>query len=103
MITTDYLREIMKAESKYVKVPRDQTNTIPKGIRRNFNSIETLHWLILTLKSKGEKECGFTSYSPPNLEWMLRIIIWADPTQKPIIFKKATEDKKDRRKILLED
>jgi len=55
------------------------------------------------LKSKGEKECGFTSYCPPNVEWMLRIIIWADPTQKPIIFKKATEDKKDRRKILLED
>jgi hypothetical protein len=50
MITTSYLREIMKANSKFIKVKREDTHTIPKGIKRNFSSIETLHWLINTLK-----------------------------------------------------
>ena len=72
-----------------MKVKRDQTHTIPKGTRRNYNSIETLHWLIKTLTKKNKKECGFTSYAPPNLEWMLRMIIWADPSLKDIIFKKS--------------
>ena len=39
MITTDYLREIMKAKSKFIKVKREETHTIPKGVRRNFRSI----------------------------------------------------------------
>lgn len=103
MITTDYLREIMKEHSLFVKVKRDETHTIPKGTRRNYNSIETLHWLILVLREKEKKECGFTSYSIPNVEWMLRIIIWADPTQKSIIFKKSVEDKSDYRKVTLEE
>jgi hypothetical protein len=80
MITTDYLRDIMKEHSIYLKVKRSETHTIPKGTRRNYHSIETLHWLVLILKEKGQKECGFTSYSVPNLEWMLRMIIWADPS-----------------------
>ena len=88
-ITTEYLREIMKKDSSFVKVKRDCTHTIPKGTRRNYNSVETLHFLIKTLQAKGKKECGFTSYAVPNLNWMLRIIIWADPTQKAIIFKKT--------------
>ena len=80
MITTDYLREVMKEDSLYLKVKREDTHTVPKGTRRNYSSITTLHWLIKTLKTKGKKECGFTSYSPPNVEWMLRMLIWADPT-----------------------
>ena len=103
MITTEYLREIMKSDSRYIKVKREETHTIPKGIRRNFSSITTLHWLVKTLKKKNLKECGFTSYGPPNVEWMLRIIIYVDPSQKANIFKKSVEDKSDHRKILLED
>ena len=61
-VTTDYLREIMKKDSRFLKVKRDETHTIPKGTRRNYNSIETLHWLIKILKKKLKKECGFTSY-----------------------------------------
>ena len=80
MITTDYLREILKADSRFLKVKRNETHTIPKGIRRNFASISTLHWLVTTLKTKGLLECGFTSYCVPNVEWMLRIIIYADPS-----------------------
>lgn len=34
---------------------------------------------------------------------MLRIIIWADPSQKDVIFKKTVEDKADYRKIVLEE
>jgi len=102
MVTTDYLREIMQEDSMYLKVKREATYTIPKGTRRNFHSIETLHWLIKVLEQKGKKECGFTSYSPPNLEWMLRMLIWADPTQKDVIFKKSVEERADYRKIVLE-
>ena len=49
-VTTEYLREIMKKDSSLLKVKRDLTHTIPKGTRRNYNSIETLHMLIKTLK-----------------------------------------------------
>ena len=101
--TTEYLREIMLQNSRFIKVKREETYTIPKGTRRNYNVIETLHWLIKILKEKGKKECGFTSYSPPNMEWMLRMIIWADPIKKKEIFKKSIEDKSDYRKIVLED
>ena len=103
MITTDYLREIMKANSRFIKVKRSDTHTIPKGIRRNFSSITTLHWLVKLLKDKNLKECSFTSYSTPNVEWMLRIIIFVDPEQKANIFKKSVEDKSDHRKVQLED
>ena len=34
---------------------------------------------------------------------MLRIIIWADPTQKDVIFKKTVQDGNDNRKNNLED
>lgn len=67
-VTTDYLREIMKKVSRFVKVKREKTYTIPRGTRRNYNSIETLHMLIKTLRNNGKKECGFTTYSPPNIE-----------------------------------
>lgn len=67
MITTDYLKEIIKKDSKYLKVKRESTNTIPKGTRRSYSSIETLHKLVETLKAKGKPECGFTSFSPPNV------------------------------------
>ena len=79
-VTTEYLRTIMQKDSIFLKVKRDFTHPIPKGTRRNFNSIETLHMLIKTLKDKNKKECGFTTYAIPNLDWMLRMIIWADPT-----------------------
>ena len=100
--TTEYLREIMLEESRFIKVKREDTFTIPKGTRRNHNVIETLLWLVRVLKDKDKKECGFTSYSPPNIEWMLRIIIWADPDKKNEIFKRTTEDKQDK-KLNLED
>ena len=102
-LTMDYLKEQIKPNSRFLKVNRDDTHTIPKGTKRNYNSIETLHLLVKTLDKKGKKECGFTSYAVPNLEWMLRMIIWADPEQKLAIFKKTIENKNDYRKHFLED
>ena len=58
----------MLEESRFVKVKREETFTIPKGTRRNYSVVETLHWLIKVLKENNKKECGFTSYSPPNIE-----------------------------------
>ena len=102
-LTMDYLKELKKPDCIYLKVKRNETHTIPKGTKRNYNSIETLHMLIKTLEKEGKKECGFTSYAVPNIEWMLRMTIWADPTQKDVIFKKSVEDKSHYRKNLLED
>lgn len=93
----------MLEESRFIKVKREDTFTIPKGTRRNYNVIETLLWLIKVLKNNGKKECGFTSYAPPNIEWMLRMIIWANPEKKNEIFKRSIEDKSGNRKFLLED
>lgn len=49
VITTEYLKEIVKPNSLYLKVKRSETHTIPKGTRRNFNSIETFNLLAKTL------------------------------------------------------
>ena len=102
-VTTDYLKDIMKENSVFLKVKRDQTHTIPKGTRRNFNSIDTLHWLVKVLREKGKPECGFTSWVIPNIEWMLRMIIWADPEQKPNICKTLVRDQKRSEKNNIED
>ena len=47
--TIEYLRELIKPDCRYIKVERIETHTIPKGTRRNYNSIETLHLLVKTL------------------------------------------------------
>ena len=52
----------MKTNCKYIKVPREETHTIPKGTKRNFNSLDTLNTLIKILKDKGEKQCGFNHF-----------------------------------------
>ena len=44
-----------------------------------------------TLEDKGKKPTGFTYFSMPNIDWMLRIIIWADPTQKDKIIEQTTK------------
>ena len=77
--TTEYLNEIRKPNSKYLKVERNLTNTIPKGTKRNFTSLETFDLFVKTLEKKGKKPCGFTHYAMPNIEWMLRMIIYVDP------------------------
>ena len=48
-VTTEYLRDLMDEDSQYLKVKRELTHTIPKGTRRNYNSVETLLLLIKTL------------------------------------------------------
>ena len=66
-LTVIYLRELIKPNSRFLKVKRDETHTIPKGTKRNYNSIETLHMLARTLIAKGKLESGFTSFAPPNI------------------------------------
>ena len=85
-ITVSYLKELKKPDSKFLKVPRGETSPIPRGVRRNFDSLQTFVRLMRTLEAKGKKPCGFTTYALPNLLWMLRILIWADPDLKNEIF-----------------
>ncbi len=92
----EYLAELVKPDGKYLKVMRSETHTLPKGSRRNWNSIETFNLLVRTLDAKGKKPCGFTHFSLPNIEWMLRMIIWADPSLKSKIVEKTTSDSKGK-------
>ena len=71
-----------------MKVKRSETHPIPKGTRKTFNAIETFSTLVVVLKDNNKKESGFTHYDMPNIEWMLRMIIWADPERKENIFHK---------------
>ena len=50
--------------------------------------------LVNTLEEKGEKPCGFTHFSIPNIKWMLRMIIWASPELKNEIISKTTKNDK---------
>jgi hypothetical protein len=50
--------------------------------------------LVTTLEEKGKKPCGFTPFVLPNIEWMLRMIIWADPSLKKQVIEKTTKNKK---------
>ena len=96
VISQEYLSELIKPECKYLKVLRSETHTIPKGEKRNWNSIDAFNLLVKTLQEKGKKPCGFTHFSRPNIEWMLRILIWADPSQKDKIIDKTTSSKKQQ-------
>ena len=79
VITQDYLAELIKPVCSLLRVKRSKTHTIPKGRRRNWNSIDAFNLLVKTLEEKGKTPCGFTHFTLPNIEWMLRMIIWADP------------------------
>ena len=68
-ITVDYLKELRKPNSKFLKVPRGESHPVPKGTRRNFNALETFLRLVKVLNDKGKKPCGFTTYALPNLQW----------------------------------
>ena len=76
----------MKPNSKYLKVKRTETHTIPKGTRKAFNSLDTFSRLIVVLQNENKKECGFTHFALPNIEWMLRMLIWAKPELRDEIF-----------------
>ena len=46
---------------------------------------------------KGNLTTGFNYYSLPNIDWMLRILIWCDPSKKEEILNKQLEEKKNQR------
>ena len=79
-VSQEYLAELIKPECKFLKVLRTETHTIPTGNRRNWSSLSAFNLLVETLEAKRKKPCGFTHFSMPNIDWMLRIIIWADPS-----------------------
>ena len=93
-MSQEYLAELIKPECRYLKVLRSQTNTVPKGEKRNWSSVGAFNLLVKTLQEKGKKPCGFTHFAIPNIDWMLRIIIWADPSVKEQIIDRTTSNKR---------
>jgi hypothetical protein len=90
-MSQEYLAEQVKPDSKYLKVLRRETHTIPKGRKRNWNSIQAYELLVKTLREQEKKPCGFTHFCLPNIEWMLRMIIWADPELTDQIVNQTTK------------
>jgi hypothetical protein len=46
VISQEYLADLVKPESQYLRVLRTETHTIPKGQRRNWNSIDAFNLLV---------------------------------------------------------
>jgi hypothetical protein len=49
VISQDYLAELIKPDCSYLKVKRSQTHTIPKGQKKNWNSVDAFNLLVKTL------------------------------------------------------
>ena len=49
VMSQEYLAELIKPECRYLKVLRSQTNTVPKGEKRNWSSVGAFNLLVKTL------------------------------------------------------
>ena len=67
--------------------------------KRRFDSKETLKILEKLLITKKMKPTGFDRWSLPDISWMLRSILYLEPTAK----KELLNYKKSRKKSVLED
>ena len=43
-----------------------------------------------------KKKTGFNHFNLPNLNWILRILIWADPNMKNEVFERMALNKKSQ-------
>ena len=50
--------------------------------QKQFDAKHTLQILEKLIKSKKMKTTGFHPWTPPDLSWMLRVIIALDPSQE---------------------
>ena len=79
-------------KSPYYRISRSATRVLPiKNFKRSFDSKEILKYLEKILKGKDLKPTGFSPWNPPNLGWMLRVIIALKPEEEARIinFRKA--------------
>ena len=49
-MTTEYLKEVLKPDCKWLRVPRSETSPIPKGVKRCFHSFEAFKLLCEVLE-----------------------------------------------------
>ena len=75
---------------------------MPKGSRRNWSSLEAFNKMTRVLQQKILETSGFTHFCMPNIEWMLRVIVWADPSLKEEIINAQVKNYKDERDKLIE-
>jgi len=80
-ISLDYLKLLLQYNCPYFKITREMTRTLPiKNFRKQFDAKKTLEILEKLLKNKKKKPTGFNPWTPPDLSWMLRVIIALEPT-----------------------
>lgn len=86
-ITNEYLLEISKANSQYLKVPNQEITPVTLEFRK-LGTIDLLERLDKLLISKGEKRTGFDLIHFPDTQWIANICRWADSNDTLEVFKK---------------
>jgi hypothetical protein len=62
VVSLDYLKELINKDSKYFKIKRKLTRTLPvKNYRKVFDSKDTLKVLKKLLKKHNQKPSGFST------------------------------------------
>ncbi len=79
-MSLDYLKALIKPDAPYYKITRDNTRTLPiTNYKRRFDAKKTLKILEKILVEKKLKPTGFNRWQPPDISWMLRLILYLKP------------------------
>jgi len=102
-VSLDYLKEILKTKSKFLKVPRNRTHPIPHSEVKRFKALDTYVLLEGLLKKHKAQPTGFNEFQMPDVGWMLRVICAIDPQQLPYVFNKKYLKTDPREKAMQEE
>lgn len=86
-VTLGYLLEISKADSKFLKVPREEVHPMALEFKK-IGIADIIEQLDKHLIRKGYKPTGFDLCHLPDAKWISVICKWADPNDELQIFKK---------------
>lgn len=103
-VTLDYLKGLLSKNCSVFKIQRELTRPLPQyNFRRRFDAKRTFLLLENLLKKKNHKTTGFNSWQLPDTAWMLRIIIFLDPSKRKQVFEynKKSEAKNESKEKML--
>lgn len=86
-MSKEYLAEISKTDSNYLKVKNDEINPIKLEFRK-LGAGDLILRLDQLLLAKGLKVTGIDSAHLPNIQWLANICRWADPNDDLKLFKR---------------
>lgn len=86
-VTMDYLREISKSNSQFLKVPVEEIRPMNLEFKK-IGVDDVIERLNNHLVTNGYKPTGFDSLHLPDVQWVADICRWADPSDQLKVFKK---------------